>query len=124
MKVSKEQIVAFLTAFKLFTGGAYLEELAQQRRWLETIAAGLQGTAATARLIVPADGESLPLLEITLDEAKLGRTAWDVCRRLRHGKPPVHAGHGKLDEGMLTINPLHLNEERTALVLRRLREEL
>ncbi len=124
LKVSKEQIIALLTALKLFTSGAYDKELAERRRWLEQIADGLRGLPVRSEMIVPADRESLPLLELTLEEGKLGRSAWDVCRRLRGGKPPVHAGHGKLAEGKLVINPLHLNEARTAAVLRRLREEL
>jgi seryl-tRNA(Sec) selenium transferase len=124
LKVSKEQIVALLTALRLFTSGAYEKELGDMRRRLQEIADGLRGLPLQNHLHVPADGESLPLLEIELDEAVLQRTAWDVCRRLRQGKPPVHVGHGKLDEAKLVINPWHLNETRTATVLRRLREEL
>ncbi len=124
LKVSKEQIMALLTALKLFTSGAYEKELADMRRRLQEIADGLRGMRVQCQLIIPADGESLPILEITLDEAALARTAWEVCRRLRQGKPPVQVGHGKLSEAKLVINPLHLNEARTAAVQRRLREEL
>ncbi|SIO41564.1 L-seryl-tRNA(Ser) seleniumtransferase [Singulisphaera sp. GP187] len=126
MKVSKEQIVALLTALRLFNEGAYDRELAVFRSYLERVAAALEweGTPARGRLVVPADGESLPVLEIGLDEAGLGRSALDVCRRLRHGSPPVYVGHGRLDEGKLVINPLHLNEARTTVLIRRLVEEL
>ncbi|WP_044149532.1 aminotransferase class V-fold PLP-dependent enzyme, partial [Singulisphaera acidiphila] len=123
MKVSKEQIVALLTALRLFTEGAYDRELAAFRGHLERVAAALEGIARTA-LVDPADGESLPVLEISLDEAGLGRPALDVCRRLRHGSPPVYVGHGLLDKGKLVINPLHLNEARTATLIRRLGDEL
>jgi D-glucosaminate-6-phosphate ammonia-lyase len=47
-----------------------------------------------------------------------------VCRALRRGRPPVQVGHGLLHEGKLLINPLLLNDERTATLTRRLREEL
>lgn len=123
LKVSKEQIIALLTALKLFTSGAYDQELKNMRRWLQEVAEGLHGVPVRCQLNVPADGESLPILEITLDQTALGRTAWDVCRRLRRGKPPIQVGHGKLDDAKLVINPLHLNDARTATVLRRLREE-
>jgi L-seryl-tRNA(Ser) seleniumtransferase len=123
-KVSKEQIVALLTAFRLFNSGAYDQELPLMRRWLEQIAASFYGLPVSCRLLSPADGQSLPLLEITLDEAALGRSALEVCRNLRRGQPSIQVGHGLLHEGKLTINPLHLNEERTALLARRLREEL
>ncbi len=123
-KVAKEQIIALLTALKLFTSGAYEAELPAQRRRLEQLAAALEGRPVQCRVRVPADGESLPLLEITLHEAALGRTALEVCRRLRSGKPPVQVGHGSLHEGKLIVNPLHLDDERTAVLARRLCDEL
>jgi L-seryl-tRNA(Ser) seleniumtransferase len=124
LKVSKEQIVALLTALRLFTEGAYDDELPAQRRRLEQVAAALEGLPVRCRLIVPGDGQSLPLLEIGLDESAVGRSALEVCRSLRRGKPSVQVGHGLLYEGKLVVNPLHLNDERTAILARRLREEL
>jgi L-seryl-tRNA(Ser) seleniumtransferase len=124
LKVSKEQIVALLTALRLYTSGAYEAELGAQRRRLEQVAAALEGLPARCRVVVPADGESLPLLEITLDEEALGRSALEVCRALRRGKPAVQVGHGLLHEGKLVVNPLHLDDERTSLLARRLREVL
>ena len=124
LKVSKEQIVALLTAFKLFRDGAYDEDLPAQTRWLEQVASALEGLPVSYRIDTPADGQSLPILEITLVAADRSAQAFAACRRLRKGKPPVYVGHGLLHEGKLTINPLHLNEERTALLARRLREEL
>jgi len=120
LKVSKEQIVALLTALKLFTSGAYDAELPAQRRRLEQIAAALAELPVTCQLRVSADGESLPILEIALSRG----SALDVCRRLRRGQPPVQVGHGLLHEGKLTINPLHLNDESATMLARRLREEL
>ena len=94
------------------------------RHYLQEIEKGLSDQPVRCQLLVGDHAESLPILEIQVYEATLGRTAWDVCRRLRSGKPPVQVGHGKLDEGKLVINPLHLNESRTTTLLRRLREEL
>ena len=124
LKVSKEQILALLTALKLFTSGAYDAELPVQRRHLEQIAAALNGLPVQCRVRVPDDGEGLPLLEIALGGAAAAATALEVCRRLRRGRPPIHVGHGLLYEGKLSVNPLHLNDERMAVLARRLREEL
>lgn len=124
LKVSKEQIMALLTALKLFASGAYDAELAQQRRWLEQVGAALTACAAKCRLVEPANSESMPSLEITIDEASLGRTAFEVCSRLRRGTPPVYVGHWGLPQAQLIINPLHLNDERAAILARRLSEEL
>jgi L-seryl-tRNA(Ser) seleniumtransferase len=121
LKVSKEQIVALLTALKLFTGGAYDTELPALRRRLDQVAAALEGLPVECLVRVPADGESLPLLEVAVGGAAVAR---DVCRRLRRGRPPVYVGHGLLHEGKLTVNPLHLNDQRTAALAQRRREEL
>jgi L-seryl-tRNA(Ser) seleniumtransferase len=123
-KVSKEQIVALLTALRLFASGQYDDERNEMRSHLERIVAGLTDAPASCRLLVPSDGQSPPILEIALDEGTLGRTAFDICRRLRHGRPPIYVGHGLLPDGKLVLHPLHLTEARTTELLRRLREEL
>jgi L-seryl-tRNA(Ser) seleniumtransferase len=124
LKVSKEQIVALLTALRLFAAGAYDEELPAHRRRLDQVAAALDGLPVVCRVSVPADAQSLPWLEVALDEGAVGRTALEVCRALRRGRPPVHVGHGRLHEGTLVVNPLDLDDGRTAVLARRLREEL
>jgi D-glucosaminate-6-phosphate ammonia-lyase len=116
LKVSKEQIAALLTALRLFASGAYDEELPEKRRLLERIATAL---SVPCQLIVPADGQGLPLLEIAVGEA-----AFAVCLRLRRGRPGVHVGQALLGAGKLIINPLHLNDERTETLIQRLCEEL
>jgi len=124
LKVSKEEIVALLTALELFASGAYDAGLPAFRADLETIVAGLRDLPVACQIIDKGDGESLPILEIALDEARLGTTAFEICRRLRQGTPPVYVSHGRLAEGILVINPLCLTAERTASLLVRLQEEL
>ena len=123
-KVSKEQIAALLAALRMFTGGDYDAELPGFRLRLQRIAAALEGCAATTTLVEPTDDESLPLLEIAVDEAAIGRSALEVCRRLRNGSPPCYVGHAKLSAGRLVINPLHLDDARAAALGNRLRDEL
>lgn len=123
LKVSKEQIAALLTALQLFDSGAYDRELADMRRHLQRLADGLVGLPVVCRVTTPTNDQSPPLLEIAV-EAALGRSAFEVCRRLRQGSPPVYVGHGLLDEGKLVIHPLHLNDTRTTDLLRCLQEEL
>ncbi len=123
-KVAKEQIVALLVGLRLFVDGAYDAELAEKRRLLDGVAAALGDRPVRCRLLDAVDGESLPLLEIAIDENALGRDAFAVCGRLRTGKPPVYVGHGALPEGKLIVNPLHLDADRAAALSRRLREEL
>jgi L-seryl-tRNA(Ser) seleniumtransferase len=87
------------------------------------VADGLADLPVECRLITPTDSQSPPVLQIAVG-VELSRSAMDVCRRLRHGSPPVYVGHGLLDQEKIVIHPLHLNELRTTKLLRRLREEL
>src|SRR5262249_23641813 len=124
MKVSKEEIVALLTALELFASGAYDADLAPFRSHLETIAGRLHDLPARCAIIDKGDSESVPILEVSLDESRLGKSAFEVCRRLRQGTPPIYVSHGRLAQGVLVINPLCLNPERADALARRLREEL
>jgi D-glucosaminate-6-phosphate ammonia-lyase len=123
-KVAKEQVVALLKALELFAAGDYERQRAEQRQNLLEIAHALKGCSAGITLIDRGEDEPPPLLEIAIDQAALGRSALEVCRRLRRGSPPCYVGHGKLSEGKLIINPLHLNAARTAVLAGRLQEEL
>ena len=82
MKVSKEQIVALLTALVEFTAGGDGKRLPAARRRLESVSAALALSAASCQ-VIEGHPESLPILEITVDEQRLGRTAFEICRRLR-----------------------------------------
>ena len=124
LKVSKDEIVALLTALDLFVSGAYDAELVKYRGCLERIASELSSEALTCRLFEKGDGESPPQLEITVDEAIVGRTAFEICVSLRSGKPPIYLGHGRLAEGKLMVHPLCLNEDDAGVLAGRLRKEL
>jgi D-glucosaminate-6-phosphate ammonia-lyase len=123
-KVAKEQIVALLTALRLFAGGGYDELVAQYRPRLARIAAALHGLPITCSILDRGEGDSIPLLEVAIDERALGRDAFEVCRRLRRGQPGIHVNQGRLGQGKLLLNPLHLDDTTAATLVRRLREEL
>ena len=116
--------MALLTALELFSSGTYEADLPKFRSFLEAIVGQLHDLPVTGTIFDKGDGESLPILEVTIDESRLGRSAFDICRRLRQGTPPVYVSHGRLAQGVLVINPLGLNPERAATLGRRLREEL
>ncbi|REK09869.1 MAG: aminotransferase class V-fold PLP-dependent enzyme [Planctomycetota bacterium] len=122
-KVAKEQIVALLVALRAFASGEYDALVEGYRARLDEICAALADVPARCH-VQASDGESLPILEILVDERALGRTAIEVCRALRAGLPPCYVGHAALAEGTLVINPLHLDERNTPELARRLREEL
>lgn len=124
LKVSKEEIIALLTALDLFASGAYDAEAELHRTKLETIAAGLQNSPCHCQIIQLQGAGRLPNLEITIDEEAAGLTAFEVCRQLRSGTPPVYAGHGKLTEGILVISPLCFSAEDAPIIAEQLRRVL
>lgn len=123
LKVSKEQILAFLTALKMFSEGQYDQQLPAMQQWLEKIVAAIADLDVQT-FLTPSDDQSYPMLRIVITESKLGRSAFEVARRLRHGHPPVYVGHALLSEKTLVIHPLHLSDEKTEQLCARLRQEL
>ncbi len=124
MKVSKEEIVALLTALDLFASGEYDGELQRMRTGLESIMPELQDLPVECRIFDSRDGESPPIMEISIHENATCGSAFDVCRRLREGTPSVYVGHGQLAQGRLTVNPLCLREGHASTLAMRLRVEL
>jgi L-seryl-tRNA(Ser) seleniumtransferase len=123
-KVGKEEIAALLVALDLFASGAYDEDLPRLRSQLDTIVETLKNARCECAIKEPASADRWALLEITVDEAAIGRDAFEVCRRLRGGSPPIYVGHGQLAEGVLVVNPLCLDEVQTGQLASRLRDEL
>lgn len=122
-KVSKEQIVALLTALEIFVAGPREGELNGFRECLVRVQGLLEGLPLETRLLESSDGESLPLLEVTLTGPDREAQAMRLCRGLRAGDPPIYVGHGKLASGTLVVNPLHLRTATAITLGERLRDE-
>lgn len=125
LKVSKEEIIAVLTALDLFASGAYDAQNLEFGSWLETIGEELElaNVNATCYLVVPENNERWPQLEIQINETAVGN-AFEICQKLRQGSPPVYVGHARLHEGILTINPLCLTADYVRILSQRLCEVL
>lgn len=125
LKVSKEEIIAVLTALDLFASGAYDAQNQEFKSWLESMGEELElaNVNANCYLVTPEGSERWPTLEIQLDETKVG-TAFEVCQKLRQGSPPIYVGHARLHEGMLTVNPLCMTAEGAQTLTARLCELL
>ena len=125
-KVGKEQVVALLTALDLFASGAYDAEFAALADRLRTIESFLSeaGAKCTCRFIPAASTDHWPQLEITVDERTLGASAFDVCRNLRGGSPPVYVGHGMLADGVLVVSPMCVGKGQWQPLTTRLLEAL
>ncbi len=124
LKVSKEEIAALLTALDLFVSGAYDTQLKDYRRWLTAVADGLSKTKVATRLVEPAASDQWPVLEIHIDAAAVGKSAFDICRELRNGNPAIYVGHAHLQQGKLLINPVCLTTCLLPELLRRLQNSV
>ncbi len=121
-KVSKEEIVALLTALELFVSGAWETQRADSCRWLQTIADQLTEAGLVCQNTEPTSAEQWPQLEVEVEPARWGRSAMEVCRELRLGTPPVYVGHAGLHRGVLIINPVCLTETSLPVLVQRLLE--
>ena len=124
LKVSKEEILALVTALELFASGAYDSDWDTQHARLESIAGELAGLPVTCAIEGTAAEERSPMLAIVVDESTAGHTAFEICRRLRNGTPPVYVSHGQLAQATLVINPLCFSDAQAPELARRLSEEL
>ena len=86
--------------------------------------AGLVESRSVCQIVEPSADGQWPVLEISIDREVLGKSAFDVCRELRHGTPPVYVGHSGLPRGLLTINPVCLNERSVLILIRELQAVL
>ena len=124
LKVSKEEILALMTALELFASGGYDRDWDEQHARLKSIATRLADQAVTCEIDGTAEAERSPMLSITIDETAVGRTAFEVCQSLRNGSPPVYVSHGRLAQGTLVVNPLCISDEQALELARRVGEEL
>lgn len=123
LKVSKEEIVALLTALDLFASGAYDSQIPLLQNRLEQIVAGLDGLPVSCSIKPSPDGQRFPLLTVALN-ANHPLTAIEACRQLRSGSPPVYPSHGRLHHGELIFNVLCVTDEQVAPLIDRLRQVL
>ena len=124
-KVAREEVVALLVALRAFVAGDYHADIARFHAYLRTIADGLAHVPGVqACLIGGPEDDSFPALEVRLEEARLGQTAFEVNRRLKTGSPAVHVNERRLHEGVLLVLPHGLDDGSTAAMVERLRAVL
>lgn len=124
MKVGREEVVGLLTAFKRFTAGSDEADQADWLAKLDHIQDTLAGLPhATSSVAHKADG-GVPILNITIDEAALGKRAYDVLNELLDGSPSIALAESYAEFGIIGVNPHGLNDDDVEVVTRRLLEVL
>lgn len=119
-KVSKEEIVGLIVALKQFASGGDENRLIEAERFLRRISASLAALPGIkANISAPSD--TYATLDILIGKSARV-SALEACRALRASPTPVYVGEKRLDEGVLTINPISLDDEKTEYLIERLQE--
>ena len=123
-KVGKEQIVALLTALRLFVDEDIGARNRRCRSRLEAIAAHLAPEIGCGvRIEEGADGEE-PLLVLDVSSRPGGPSAFDLVIALQDGSPAVHVDPSFVDEGRVVVRALCLKDDQAPIVARRVNEVL
>jgi D-glucosaminate-6-phosphate ammonia-lyase len=124
-KVAREEIVAVLIALRRFARGDYRADIARYHGYLRAVADGLRDvTGVTTELHGTPDDDRFPTLEVCLDEAGLGLTAFEACLQLKSGSPAVYVNEAALHRGALVLLAPGLDDASVHVLLARLRAVL
>lgn len=116
MKITKEAIIGLLVALQNLSEEKFVKKTEQLRLLLEGIAARLHGVAGVEVRMTEDFPRAYPVLEIKLDESKIGRSAAEVAQRLKDGDPPIYTRERYLYKGLLIIHSINLHKEIADIV--------
>ena len=113
-KVGKEEIAGLLTALQIFATRDEAAFASGLRQRLQAMADALAGAAPglSVRLDPGASDTDIPVLELHVTGS-----AQQLSQALQHGDPPVHLGEGRMDAGILTLNPLTVRTQDDAMLV-------
>ncbi len=114
-KVGKEEIAGLLVALERFLARDDAAHASRLRARLQAIADALKTASPVLRARLDTS-TPVPTLELQMADDQ----AAALNRALQHGDPPVHLGEGRMDAGILTLNPMTVREDDDTTVVRRL----
>ena len=114
-KVGKEEIAGLLCALDRFANRDEAAFAARLRERLTAIAGALTGAGQvlTVQLDLPTDDAGIPTLVL-----QVNGSAEAFSRALQHGDPPVHLGEGRMQDHLLTLNPMTVREDDDTTLVR------
>ena len=116
MKITKEAIIGLLVALQNFSEEKFVKKAEQLRLLLDGIAVRLHGIAGVEVRMTEDYPGACPMLEIKLDESKIGRSATEVAQRLKDGDPPIYTRERYLHRGLVIIYSINLHKEMADIV--------
>jgi L-seryl-tRNA(Ser) seleniumtransferase len=125
MKVSKEQIIGFLTALEIFVQEDEESEMNEYRRKAQRITDALiEIPGMTVSVEHDEHDFIIPSTLITFDRSWSGRTKEEILASLACGDPPIQLQSIFLPEDRIAVDPFNVDNEELEVLIRRLREEL
>lgn len=125
-KVSKEQIVGLVEAVKWYKGWFNDEVVAGRKAKAEYVIKQFKGVPnVKTHLVFPDETDKpCPMAQLVLDEDALGMKATEVAEKLREGDPPIYIRGHYTSVGIITVNPLFLEDGEEKIVCERIKEIL
>jgi L-seryl-tRNA(Ser) seleniumtransferase len=120
MKVGREEIVGLITALQRFVAGSDEADRAQYSARIDAIEAGIADVANISLSRASANGGVIPLLKIQIDEAAMGKRAYDILNELLDGEPAIALSETHAEFGNITVNPHGIDDAEVEIVIERL----
>ena len=125
MKVSKEEIIGFLTALELFVEEDEEKKMSDLRKKARHIVDALIEIPGL-EVSVEQDGNDylVPTAVLKFGPGWNGPTKDDFMAALEEGDPPVFLQGSFVPEDVMAVDPFNVSEEEIPVLINRLREEL
>lgn len=120
MKASKESIVGLLVALQRMESrsSTSMEQLSRSIQPIGEMVKGIPGVETEIRALFPG---SHPMLMVKLDEAKVGKSAVEIVRKLKEGEPSIYVTDMLAPFGMIFISAVNMiYKEQVKIVGQRL----
>ncbi|RQG99229.1 aminotransferase class V-fold PLP-dependent enzyme [Natrarchaeobius oligotrophus] len=125
MKVGKEELVGIIVALEAFLEEDHAANARAWRRDADRIADELAAVDGFQTHVTDGNDVAVaPEVVVRVDPSETGVSATELVRALHDENPRVFVGTDRLDEGILTINPMCLDDEEAEYVVGRISDHV